>query len=176
MKPVLKPTIAALAATAALALPLASQAAAIGFSLSIDDDTNTVVSSLAGVTVTTLGAQRWSLDFSGTALSFFQTGSDAGNLSWLSGDDDTGVNWLRWSTGSTYLLDGDTTNPAALAGNCGISAPLLQGVTCFIGASTADLYFVTVLDPTPARVPVPATLALAGLGLLAAAATSRRRA
>jgi hypothetical protein len=166
---------AAAAAAVLLAVPFGSQAASLGFSLTIDDITNSVTSSLAGVTVTALGTQRWSLDFSGSAITALETFSDSANLSWVSGADDTGVNWLRYQSGSTYLLDGDTTNPAALAGNCGIPAPLAQGVTCFIGNSSSDSYFVTVIDRTPSAVPVPATLALAGLVLLAAAAASRRR-
>jgi len=169
-----RPLAAALTAAALVAVPGTSHAAFLGFSLTIDDITNSVTSSLAGVTVTTLGTQRWSIDFSGSPIDSFPSFAGANNLSWVSGDDDTGVNWLRQSSGSVFLLDGDTTNPAALAGDCGTPAPLAQGVTCYIGDGGGDTYFVTVLDRT-GTVSSPATLALAGLGLLAAAGVSRRR-
>lgn len=170
-----KKSFAAAAAAGALLAPLTTHAAAIGFALTIDDATNTVTSNLAGIGITTLGTQLWRLDFSASSMTFFISGYE---MSWISGDDDTGVNWIqREGSGSTFLLYGDTVLPGSTGDVCGSTpSPLLQGVTCFIGADTSDSYFVTVLDPTPTgTVSSPATLALAGLGLLAAAGVSRRR-
>ena len=64
----LKSAMAAIAAAAALLAPIASQAAIVGFSLTIDDATNSVSSRLAGVSFTTLGVQQWRLDFTGSAV------------------------------------------------------------------------------------------------------------
>ena len=172
----LKSPMAAIAAAAALLAPIASHAAPVGFSLTIDDATNSVSSSLAGVSVTTLGVQQWRLDFTGSVV--VRSGLTVGpGMTWLSGADDLGVNWLRQESGLIYLLDGDHTGalPVFFCGSA--FAPLAQGVTCAFGISAArDDYFVTVIDPTPTAVSAPATLALSGLGLLGIAASRRRRA
>lgn len=169
----IRKTIAAIASAGALLVPLTSNAAAVGFALTIDDATNTVTSSLAGVTITTLGIQQWRINFAG-ALSGIS--GPAVDMSWTSGADDTGVNWLRRESGFDFLLSGDTTLPGSTGDLCGSTlSPLTQGITCRIGFTSADTYFITVLDPTPVAVSSPATVALAGLGLLAAAGASRRR-
>ena len=172
----LKSPMAAIAAAAALLAPIASHAAIVGFSLTIDDATNSVSSRLAGVSVTTLGVQQWRLDFTGSAV-VRANFTVATGMTWLSGADDLGVNWLRQESGLIYLLDGDYIGGLPSLSCGGPSAPLAQGVTCAFGISAAqDDYYVTVIDPTPTAVSAPATLALSGLGLLGIAASRRRRA
>ena len=144
--------------------------------MTIDDATNSVSSRLAGVSVTTLGVQQWRLHFTGSAV-VRANFTVATGMTWLSGADDLGVNWLRQESGLIYLLDGDHTGalPVFFCGSA--FAPLAQGVTCAFGISAArDDYFVTVIDPTPTAVSAPATLASSGLGLLGIAASRRRRA
>ena len=98
-------------------------------------------------------------------------------MTWLSGADDLGVNWLRQKSSLIYLLDGDYIGGLPSLSCGGPSAPLAQAVTCAFGTSAAqDDYYVTVIDPTPTAVSAPATLALSGLGLLGIAASRRRRA
>jgi hypothetical protein len=166
---------ASLAAASAMA-PLTAHSAQVGFSLTIDDSTNSLTSSLAGVAITVLGSQHWLVDLLGAGITI-SPGSGGSNMTWFSGPGDPGANWLHAISATQLELNGDWTGATpGLNSLCGASPnPLAQGVTCFVGTGGSDTFFVTVVDPA-AAVPLPGTLALAGLALACLGAVARRKA
>lgn len=92
------------AMTVSAACAGSAHAAPVGWTLTIDDTTNTLTSSLAGVTITTLGAQHWQINASGLLSAVTGGGS---NMTWLNDAGDPGENWFHSTGGLVFELNGE---------------------------------------------------------------------
>jgi len=95
--------VASVLAAVAVFQPTVASAADIGFTLLENDATNTLTSSLAGVAITTLGTNHWSINLAGAGIT---TVLGAGsNFSWTESPGDPGVNWLHHISGTILELN-----------------------------------------------------------------------
>src|SRR6185436_3101083 len=139
-----------------------ASAAQIGFSLT-EVNSTTLVSSLAGVVITLVNPDEWLIDLGPAGI--IQVGGGGANMAWAEpANEPNEVNYLTSAGGTTLRLRSDfplASLPAGLI--CGASpAPLAQGVTCLVGVSPTDSFFVTVIDTGDASVPEPVSMLLLG--------------
>jgi PEP-CTERM motif len=162
-----------LSALAFLAFCSNAHAGNIGFNLN-ELSATTLDSSLAGVTITNVAADKWDVNFSGTGITLIDSnsGNDAGGTAWTEPNSNL-VSLVTILSSSELEVDMNVTNPGGI--DCG-AYHALSNQTCAVGTGNGNAYFVDVSDDVPkSAVPEPSTLALLGAALGAAALVRRRK-